>query len=245
MFPTATLGARPVARVVRWATAALSFAALSVLAAPCAHAFRCDEVSDIVGYEKCTKYGADWDVNQLPHLQITFGADRYSAAFPSLLLPDGSIATAGPIAFDGARLQVAWDLTGPLVVGVWSTLGFGTNLSPSLHPLLLNDGHTATASAISMTGGGVALVGTTLGPLYAALGARLGGTTTQVSYDDGSDAGENVTGWVVEPEVDLSTWLGPIVTLGVTVGDDVTRRGTTGFQGGLELTFHLLPFEES
>jgi hypothetical protein len=239
------MSARPHAILGRGLLAALSFAALTGLGIPCAQASHCTEVSDIVGHEECLSYGDGWDIAKQPRMQLTLGADRFESTVPNLLLPDGTIASSGPVSIYGGHLQITYDPIGPLFVGGWMEIGFGSGLSPSFHPLATNsNGYTPSAGVSNMGIGGVALVGTTLGPLYVAGGARLGGSLTQVGYGKyGPHANQGE--WLVEPEVSVSTWLGSIVTLGVTVGDDVTHTGVTGWQGGVDLTFHILPFEES
>src|SRR5262245_11532444 len=100
-----------------------------VFASRAAHARGCTEVSDIVGEEKCTRYGAEWSIEHRFPLNYSFGT-RYAEFSPAGATfiegykrrPKGWV----PHRFDGAALGVSKlrgiGVSGGVTFYVWGQL---------------------------------------------------------------------------------------------------------------------------
>ena len=220
-----------------------------------AHARGCTEVSDIVGYEKCHRFGDSWAVErrlpialalQLPYLSFDpngydFDASRGKKE-PSLTVPGSSLGatTLDTVGF-GARIEGFY--LGPLYTGVSWGMGFGhdrfasvtasgTTLSPS----------NAFVNTTMMFGGAILGVRVPLGWVSFRLEALFGGSSLSISQhsalgDYTSTAGHGI----IEPHVFVDIWTTPSMTLSAYAGANVfdTKERTAG----LVLEWHGRSFD--
>ena len=221
---------------------------LEMLAATCAialvttraHASKsCTEVSDIVGYHKCTQFGGEWANERRPPL--TLGIGVHTLFFSPVGQSFSAKATKhGPeiYSFEGDKLGdrplvasgLAWQITGflfpNLYLGVESTWAFGKNGGYSLSANGYQVSPGGYLDTFAFTGG--ILVGgrLPLGKLSLRPEMLIGGRVIALSQDATKDgetkrASASAGAWALEPRLVLDVWGSPWFSLSAFAGTDV------------------------
>jgi hypothetical protein len=227
---------------------ALAVATLVLAASRTAHARGCHEVSDIVGYEKCNRFGNGWAVDRRPPLFVGLGFghmlfDPNGVTF-SQVRPRGVPAdSTNDAQFDGSALgvgglgttaldfRVGGYFLGPLYLGVESQWGFGNNQFSTVSA----NGRTFAAASSFNTDmfsmGALLGVRLPLGRLSLRLEGYGGFRDVTVSADSGSDnVSFQADRGILETRALVDVWVTPNVTLTVYGGTDAldTRQDTMG-----------------
>jgi hypothetical protein len=223
----------------------------------------CEDTSDVVGYRRCTKFGA-WGTNlRMPHIIIEAGV--IVRQFGSLL--DSQVGTVAH--GDESFVYRVVSRTGgrPIDTAVLSTMRAGIGLSHGFYAAVEADlGGLAQPGAATTEMMSTGVFGTpalhqergfvvdTLatagvhGAIGAAgLGVELSGGLRSVSYSFQSDyhTCEQSTGIaafapVAEARARGELWISPWLTAGVTIGTSVIEQHT--WMGGLYLGVHSRAF---
>ena len=219
-----------------------------------AHARGCTEVSDIVGYEKCHRFGDGWAVErsvplalalQLPY--VTFDPSGYDfdanrgKKDPTLTFPGSSLGA--PITAMGFGARIEGFYLGPLYTGVSFGMGFGHE---HFAPVTVGGSTLSPSDELVNTtivwGGALLGVRVPLGWVSLRLEALFGGTSLSISQhsslgDFTSTAGHGL----IEPHVFFDVWTTPNMTLGAYAGANVfdTKERTAG----LVLEWHGRAFD--
>lgn len=243
------------ARLVALAAGALVFCALEGTAA----ARGCSEVSDVVGYERCHRYGDGWAVErrlplglalELPYARfdpngIDFGFDKGKGS-PTFEIP-GRTLGADVLATAGFVVRVEGFVWKWLYLGVEFGLGLGHN---EITPFTATVGDTsstfvASGSVVNTTlihAGLFAGVRVPLGRFSVRLEAFAGGNLVNLDVDAGKDGytGLGARG-DVGPRAVLDFWASPNFTIGAYGAFDAldTNEQTMG----LVLELHVRSFD--
>jgi hypothetical protein len=240
-------------RRASWRTSAWLALAGATLLPKSAEARHCTEVSDIVGYEKCTRFGGEWATDALP--RFFMGAQ----VVHTLLAPggrgvdvspgkawgsvDGSALGVRDLDATGAQLRVGAYFLGPLYLGVGYGLGFG---SSSFRPFEDRGAVVTPAPGVAsiLLGTWDAFLGlrVPLGRLSVRLEAFAALEAMTVDARRGTqEAYLSVSRDVLESRALLDIWATPHTTFGLFGGVDVLdpKGGTLG----VTFEFHLRSFD--
>jgi hypothetical protein len=220
----------------------------------------CSEVSDVVGHQRCTRFGAGWAGRaRLPALSAEVGVftraldtgftaagamEHDTATVAYSVAPDGDRSTAA-----GAAMRLSMALPAHLYIGADLELGgllTGTGADVEMVPGQDAPTPSMTASRrLYMGAGGVAGVRGRLGP--AALSAELVAGLRDVSLSVESHLGTCILSEThhrlaafAEPRIRLDLWLTPWVTLAAFAGSDINGNSR---MIGSSLSFHLRAFD--
>jgi hypothetical protein len=240
---------------------AFAAVALVLLASRPAHARGCSEVSDIVGYEHCNRFGDGWAVDRRFPLFLGFGL-QHSLFDPNGLtfqqetgkgvalandasLPhfDGGSLGVGGLESFGFDVRVGGYFLGPLYTGVDFGWGFGHNDMA----VVSSNGTTFTPSRSSFntsenTFGSLLGIRLPLGRLSLRLEELAALRTEEISEE--TPTGEMRMGafrGVLETRALVDVWATPNVTLSVFGGTNALD--TNEHSAGLTLEYHGRSFD--
>ena len=233
--------------------------------APAAHARRtCQEVSDIVGRQKCTRYGWRWAIEDT--LPITFGVGaRYVAFSPVGHIFSGTLdkkLTLARFQYDGSALGespirsggIGFRITGFVLPGLYAGLDYGIELGRNERAAFSAGGASfrSTQKVVdTSTFGGGAIVGLRLplGRLSLRGELFLGGYAINLYQAVVRGAFENDSvavgagTWAVEPRAAVDLWATPWLTVSGTYGRNLVDHGSQA--ASLLLTWHGRSFDGS
>jgi hypothetical protein len=195
---------------------------LAVLAAPTAAwaGHHCHEVSQIVGYEQCGRFGG-WSFGAMVSLEAGVSALRFSDTSAT----GGRTRLAvgfGRTFYLASQLDLA-AITGGVRPGV-AALG-GSTMPP-----------TAAGGSVAQE---LMLLGAHRRFGQLTIAAEAGPGVRFATYDTGRPA---MQGWFVlelQPKLDL--WLTPNISVGAVGGFDLVQHD--GFSAALVMGFHLTPYD--
>jgi hypothetical protein len=249
---------------VRRAIPALAVLLAAATLAPSASAGgkKCVEVSDIVGHEKCKRFGDDWSTES--RVPFAVGVETMYLAFnpigheflahagksgPTLYTYDGARLGTSNIGAVGPMIRIAGYIFPSLYLGFEYGIGVGRNEPAALQAgvwSLRPAGGVADTFAMAWTG----LAGARL-PLgrFSLRGEMVLGGYVVSLRQEGSTVVSHDTNWAsaatwtVEPRVAVDFWATPWFTLGGFYGRNLVDRGTQTF--GLSLMGHVRSFDGS
>jgi len=222
----------------------------------------CREVSDIVGYERCTSYGAGWSIERTFPFRVDGGLD-YLALDPRGRTFKGSFGAGEPGSFRYSGDSVR----GPLVAlmlevrpsiliisGLYAGFEFGAGAGHGNLPRVTTaDGWQVDASA---TGANVFFANAGAAAGYRIPAGRLAirfeamaglriATAYQGAVSGASpsprQASVTLATGVIEPRLALDVWLSPSMTVSAFAGVNVLGLGDRSF--GLAFGFHKRTFD--
>jgi len=242
-----------------------------LLATPSAHAgSKCVEVSDVVGHEKCSRYGDAWSVERTLPFLFRFGI-RYgeiaasSASFREELKKGTHPAGYEGFTYRGDRLGVhalpslgfdggiAFFVIGQLYLGLEGGLGFGSittaTFSAGRYVLSSDSGIDVTAFHAGIP------IGYRIALGRASLRGEVlaGGTGVTVSHaasalspnvtNESLPSTVSATAWMflVEPRVAADIWFTQHITFGAYAGVNVVDQASHSI--GLSLAWHHRAFD--
>ena len=227
-----------------------AFLALA-LSSPMARARGCHEVSDIVGYEHCTRFGGQWAVDGLPRIFVGLelihsemalrgrSVDAYVTSGTSTATFDGSALGVRSFSTTGGKVRIGGYLFGPLYAGVGLGVGLGTNRFESFQ---VNRTLLTSSGGIN-TGGEVwsGLLGVRV-PL-GRLSLRVEGDVSWVPFCvSGANGGVCLTPGVLEPRAALDVWATPHLTMSLFGGIDALHPNEPSTLG-ISMEFHTRSFD--
>jgi hypothetical protein len=193
---------------------------VAIAAPAAAHAgSHCHEVSDIVGYQRCGRFGW-WRLRVTAAVEIgavglNDRSDGVVAAGPTTRILIGM----GSLIYIGSQLEVAGVVAEPGIVGT-----------------------SARGGSPAMTAGGALAQGEMLVGAHVRLGRIMvagelapGERITLFDRRDGRD------GFVLDLHPELAYWMTPNISLGVLTTIDLVHTGDLA--AGIVLGFHLMPFD--
>jgi hypothetical protein len=234
---------------------------LCMLASRTAHARGCSEVSDIVGYEKCNRFGDGWSLDRRPPLffgftlqhslfdpnGVTFQQEKGKGVTlgndPSLPHFDGGSLGVGGLEAFGFDLRIGGYFLGPLYTGIDFGVGFGHNRLG----VVSSNGTTfipsnSTFNTNESTIGGLLGVRLPLGRLSLRL-EELGALRTAEIWEE-TPAGELRMGafrGVLETRALVDVWATPNLTLSVYGGTNALDTQEQSM--GLAIEYHGRSFD--
>jgi hypothetical protein len=234
-----------------------AFAFGAVLALPnVAWAKGCREVSDIVGYEKCHRFGDGWATERRPPIDLgldlpymtfdpngtSFDASKGKNDPAHFTYPGQSLGVKSIDTF-GFGLKITGYFLGPLYTGVTFGLTFGRNdydtVTANGTPLSRSD------SAVNTTGfyGGALLgVRLPLGRISLRFETLFGGTSLTIDqHSSVGDYSSTAGHWMIEPRATVDVWIRPNVSLGAYGGINALDAGDRVL--GLSLEYHVRSFD--
>jgi hypothetical protein len=236
---------------------ALAFGAAAALVPRVAEARSksCQEVSDVVGEQQCTRYGYAWSVERMPGLSVGLGAfhreyepsgHRFAVARtgkrqPTLFRFDGDELDVDKLRATGAELRVSLAMNPYFYVG--TDVGVGAGPAPVRGAANVEWQATTKGSHIqSVWGihvGGRIPLGRVAFRIEALSGAHF--VSLPARLQDGSSASATAVRFIFEPRVWADVWLSSSWTLSPYVG-------AAAFSGsektaGVMFTWHLKAFD--
>jgi hypothetical protein len=220
-----------------------------------AFASHCTEVSDVVGYERCHRFGDGWAVERRPALAaalalplLSFDPNRFQfdaargKGDPTLSFP-GSALGVRTLDTAGFGLRIEGFFFGPLYTGVSFGMGFGHAgfASVTADGQVLSPSNAFVNTTI-MYGGALLGVRVPLGWVSFRLEGLFGGSSLDISQhsaigDFSSTAGHGL----IEPHLIFDVWATPNVTLSAYAGANVFDTKERSM--GLVLEFHGRSFD--
>lgn len=239
----------------------ISTATLTLARPAFAHRW-CREVSDIVGYERCTAYGAGWSVERTSPIRIDFGL-HYLALAPRGRTLEGSFGTREP----GAFRYSGDDVQGPLaalmlelrpsifvVSGLYVGYELGAGAGHAALPGTTTSGgwrvgaSSAAVNLFALNFGGVAGYRIPAGSVSIRLESMLGlriisasQTAASDAYPSRREASVTLFTWAVEPRIALDVWVSPSITLAAFAGVNALGLGDRSI--GLALGVHSRTYD--
>jgi hypothetical protein len=231
--------------------------------APVVQASACEDASDVIGYRRCTKFGAWGKDLRIPHIVVEGGA--VVRQFGSLLDSQTGSVIHGSESF--AYRVLAQPRSRPVDTAVLSTLRAGIGLSHGVYTAvevdlggLAQPGRAATEMMSSGSFGSPELqqergfVVDSLGTIgvhgathAGGLGVELSGGMRAVSYSFQSnyhacEQTTTITAYapIAEARARGELWLSPWLTAGVTVGTSVLEKNA--WMGGVYVGVHTRSF---
>ena len=215
----------------------------------------CREVSDIVGYEKCHRFGDGWAVErrlpiaialQLPYVSFDPNGYDFDAVHkkgdPSLTFPGAALGanTFDAVGFGG---RIEGFFLGPLYTGV----SFGGAFGHQSFARVTAGGNVLSPSesfvnTTIISGGALLGVRVPLGWVSFRLEALFGGSSVSISQQSAvggftSSAGHGI----IEPHAMVDVWATPTVTLSAYAGANVFDTKERSM--GLVLEWHGRSFD--
>lgn len=226
----------------RAASAMVALVALAWSSSAAARGKGCVEVSDVVGYEHCTRYGGTWSVEKSFPIVAELAVSRWSLDPRGITLrgnfgkhEPGTFEYSGDLALSqavlwGGDLRFTGYPTGPFYLGI-QVGGAGGHLAlPSVSASGYRvDASSGAVNAFGMDGGLLLGFRVPIGFLSARLETMLGGRVVLAGQDATSGEygtrGATVSAGrgVVEQRLLLDAWIGPRTTLSAFGGIDVTH----------------------
>lgn len=220
----------------------------------------CTEVSDIVGYERCHRFGDGWSLErappfvlslQLPYDSFDPGKLDFSAARqkndPNALSFGGKYLGTSALRTYGFGFRLEGFFLGPLYTGVSFALGWGSNSFSDV----VGNGDAAKGVSLSPAGGANTMsysVGAVLGvrvPLGRVsfrLEGVAGGSGVDLSQHSAiGDYTASANKWLLEPRAMVDVWISPKVTLSAYGG--FNALDTEDRQFGLVLALHMRSYD--
>lgn len=224
---------------------------------------KCVEVSDVVGEQRCTQYGAHWSVERkwpvtfrfgLRHAGISTAGLSFSEQYKSRNRPKGyhgydfrgeelGTPSLSAFGFDGGATLFLVD---QLYVGLDGGLGLGAFHSPSFTAgrHLLRDAGGADVALIH--GGSSVGYRIPLGRASIRSEVLFGGVYALVSHStvlDGTTERKDAGAFrgLIEPRIAADVWFTQHVSVGVYAG--MNLLDTSGHATGLSLTWHNRAFD--
>jgi hypothetical protein len=212
------------------------------------HSHGCAEVSSVVGYQQCSRFGA-WSSN-LPALSVdlgiaahrfvgqrvdetgTFMEDTTSFGYRFVSEPGSLVTTAV-----APQLRVALQLQGPFYIGNELELG-GVTSGPGVRAEI-DGGQAGPVSATYAAVRGVAGLGVRMQPVVFS--GELAGGMRLLAYkikDEAASSFQSRGELQVRARLDL--WLTPRMTVGALIGSSLLDRGDT--MVALSIGGHLKTF---
>ena len=230
---------------------------------PAAHArHTCAEVSDIVGRQKCSRYGSTWSTEESFPIAVGLNASYLSFATEGRTFKGGIKvgSKVTPLQYDGSALGKSGLGSGGIGVRitvfphpvVYLGLEYGITLGRNQPMSFSADGATyqATSKLVDTTGlsaGGLVGLRLPLGPVSVRGELFVGGYGVNLYQSVVTGALSNASVAmaagvpVVEPRVAVDLWTTPWLTLSGSYGRNVLDRGSQ--LGALSLTFHGRGFD--
>jgi hypothetical protein len=211
----------------------------------------CHEISDIVGYEHCTRYGNEWATDRVPrffmgvelvHSELGLSgrsADVYGANRQDFATVDGSALGVRSLGTTGPRLRAGGYFLGPLYFGVGWGVGVGWD---RFQPFMVN--RMLVAPGGTPIGGGETW-STFLGlrlPL-GRLSIRVEGDVSWAPLQVNTAKGElSLAPGVLETRALLDVWATPTVTMSLVGGIDAVHPDGPSCLG-VSMEFHMRSFD--
>lgn len=239
-------------------TLASAVAIFAIARGALAHS-HCSETSDVVGYERCTRFGDGWAVDRrlpiglgvgfeagqlnLAGLDFTSSHDKKSQSFAFRYPGSTSVWT------QGLALRLEGTFLGPLYGGVDFGFGFGENRFSQVQAASKTSTDRVSMSASD------ALINTTAFHAGAFLGARLPLGRVSLRFEtvfgaswlalDQVSGGVDYVATVIRPSIvprlTFDVWATGNVTMGLYGGIDATNPQNRSF--GLLFEFHARSFD--
>ena len=222
----------------------------------------CIEVSDIVGYQRCSHYGSTWATEDSPPLTLGVNAS-YLAIDPrgrsyKGVMKVGTRTT--PIEYDGSALGkssvgsggVGLRITGFLLPFFYAGIEYGITLGRTQPGSFISDGASfqrggALIDTTVLFGGALFGLRLPLGRVSVRGDLFLGGYGLSLVQAVTKGALMNAkvsmsaSAPLVEPRVSVDLWATPWVTLSGSYGRNLVDGGTQA--GALSVTFHGRAFD--
>jgi hypothetical protein len=214
----------------------------------------CTEVSDIVGYEHCERFGSEWSADRLP--RVTLSAFVYRDLFdPSghtfnatackncQGYPFAGRAFGGELLESlGAGYEVDGYLVGPLYLGGRMGFGFGRNAVPAVTTPDLAVSASSSSWTYSDLFEGLIGARIPLGRLSLQLELAGGGRVASVSIDTSRGSmSATGAGWVLAPHTSVEAWVTPNVAVGVFAESNLLDARESAI--GLSIGYHVRSFD--
>lgn len=224
----------------------------------------CHEVSDIVGHQKCTRYGHAWSTEDNYPITLGFGARYLSFApegttFKGALKRDGKVTN---VAYDSSALGTAplggggfgLRITGFVLPFIYAGIEYGITLGHNERAGFSAGGATfePTGKLVDTFGfGGGGLVGLRLplGPISVRGEVLFGGYTLSLMQSvvkgtlESNSVPMGASTWAIEPRVAVDLWATPWMTVSGSYGRNVVDHGSQ--TAALTLTWHVRSFDGS
>jgi hypothetical protein len=242
---------------VRGAVVAIVAAALLALSPgeALARGKSCREVSDVVGYEHCRRYGAGWSEEKSAaiSLELSLGAVFLDPRGRTMV---GSFGKRDPSSFryrgdlvghslgvGNLGLRVGYAFTSWAYAGFDFELGMGQNSLPHAHDAGFDVAPTSgTLNSFGLGGGlygglrvPIGFVSLRLETLFGGRAIMAGQTTTSEAMVR-RGATVSLSTWTIEPRLWLDIWADPWLTLSGFGGLDALHPADR--VGGVALGFH-------
>lgn len=243
--------------------AAVVLAGLAVAPAAFA-AHSCQEVSDIVGHQKCIHYGSLWSTEDA--IPITFGIGaRYLGFAPTGHVFSGNLGKKPNLTsfeYNGSSLGdapigaggIGFRATGYLLPGVYVGIEYGFAMGRNERASFSAGGASFRSTqklidTASFGGGALAGLRLPLGRLSARAEISLGGESVNLfqSVVKGAQASDSVAvaaaAWAIVPRAAVDLWVTPWMTVSGTYGRNLLDHGSQ--IGSLWLTWHGRSYDGS
>ena len=209
-----------------------------------AHPRHCDEESDVVGYQRCSRFGTGWSGERT--LAWELGATMLRMPFDAVdrTVDAGHvIAPAGTAAVSAIRLRNIYNLARHFYIATELSLGKLTGapelvIEPAARDIMSLDGGTHGTLFDGMLAAGTRA---SLGPV--AVGSELAFGPRVLIYSKADLPGVlfGQGGVALEARVHASVWLSPHWSAGVMLATSVLERDDVSITCGLGL--HAFPFD--
>ncbi len=222
----------------------------------------CREVSDVVGYERCTAYGAGWSVERTYPIRVDFGL-HYLALDPRGRTLKGSLGIGEPGSFrysgdyvQGPLAALMFELRPSIFVisGLYVGYELGAGAGHAdLPDFTTSDGWRVDASSagvnlFAINFGGIAGYRIPVGSVSIRLENMLGLRSTSASqtaasaaYPSRREASVTLVTWAVEPRIAVDVWVSPSITLAAFAGVNALGLGDRSI--GLALGVHSRTYD--
>jgi len=241
-------------------------AATFLLSTKEAQARGCREVSDVVGEQKCTQYGAAWSVERALPFLYRFGFRYGEFSTADATFRESFKKKHRPAGYEGYRFNgdalgvpkltaygmdggFLFNITGQLYMGLEGGLGFGTvdsrTFTTGAHTLTNDTG----VDVLMFHGGAPIGYRVPLGRASLRGEMFLGAVGVDVSHNVNAptiagaptSASSTALRWLVEPRIAADIWFTQHISFGVYGG--VNLVDTNARSMGLILTFHNRAFD--
>jgi hypothetical protein len=234
----------------RWRFAVAVAAVLLVVPwSETAFAKGCEEVSDVVGYERCSRFGETWRADRLPPLVMsleleqlrfdprgrTFDVGKDQRTVGSF---GGNALGASSLQTFGAAVRIDGYVWGPLYLGVRMSFGLGRNDVRDVAPDGGISGGSRSPLVSSFSTDGIVGVRVPLGRVSLRLESLGGGTVVAFGVDQGHASAK---AWTIEPRAVVDVWATPIITMSVYGGANLLDPNDRSM--GLLLGLHSRSFD--
>ncbi len=236
-------------------------AAITALVAPAlAHAgSSCHEVSDIVGYEQCTRFGASWANERRPPFTLAFGVrtfmfsplgHTFSAKTtkngPEVYSFEGDILGTKPLIASGFGWQITGYAWRNVYLGVESSWAFGKNGGYAFQANGYDVEPSGWLDTFAFAGGLLMGARIPLGKLSLRPEMLVGGRVLSLSQQatlagEAKKATATTAAWALEPRLALDMWVLPWMTVSAFAGKDLRDPRSLSF--GLMIVGHVRAYD--